>query len=117
MTGITLYGLKNCDTCRKAIKTLEAAGQSVTFVDIRAEADLETLLPAWLAALDPSDLMNTRSTTWRQLDEADRARASADPKATLLLHPTLIKRPVIEANGEIYVGWTKGVQVALGLAA
>ena len=40
-----LYGLKNCDTCKKALKALETAGQSVTFVDIRAEADLKTLVP------------------------------------------------------------------------
>ena len=55
--GLTLYGLKNCDTCKKALKALEAAGKAVTFVDIRAEADLEAKVPEWLARLpDPGQL-------------------------------------------------------------
>ena len=107
---LTLYGLKNCDTCKKAIKALEAAGQSVRFVDIRAEADLDNRLPVWLASIGADKLMNTRSTTWRNLDEAAR---TGDPQALMLAHPTLIKRPVIEADGTIYVGWTKPVQDAL----
>ena len=107
---LTLYGLKNCDTCKKALKALEAAGKDVTFIDIRAEADLEIAIPAWLAAAGPDLLINKRSTTWRNLSEAER---ETEPAALLLANPTLIKRPVIETGAAIHVGWTKDVQAAL----
>lgn len=107
---LTLYGLKNCDTCKKALKALAASGKPAEFVDIRAEADLQTKVPLWLAAAGPEKLLNTRSTTWRGLSEADRA---SDPQALLIANATLIKRPVIEAGDQIYVGWTKDTQTAL----
>ena len=71
---ITLYSLKNCDTCKKAVKALEGAGKTVSFVDIHAEADLPAKLPGWIEAVGAEALTNTRSTTWRGLDEAQRAR-------------------------------------------
>ena len=108
-----LYGLKNCDTCKKAMKALDAAGQNYTFVDIRAEADVASLAPQWLKQVDPARLINTRSTTWRQLDEAQRARAESDPAGLLAANPTLVKRPVITRGNEVFVGWTKDVQAAL----
>lgn len=109
-----LYGLKNCDTCKKAMKALDAAGQAHTFVDIRAEADIASLAPEWLKQIDSAKLINTRSTTWRQLDETQRARAESDPAGLLVDNPTLVKRPVIEHDGKVFVGWTKDVQAALG---
>ena len=112
--GLTLYGLKNCDTCKKALKALEAAGKAVTFVDIRAEADLEAKVPEWLANVDTKTLVNTRSTTWRGLSEDERAKVETDEVAGLLIaNPTLIKRPVIETGDAVYVGWTKAVEAAL----
>jgi arsenate reductase len=110
---ITLYGLKNCDTCKKAIKALEGAGKAVSFVDIRAEADLPAKLPGWIEAVGAEALTNTRSTTWRGLDEAARLRATSHPLDVLSENPTLIKRPVIEAGGGVHVGWTRPVQDAL----
>lgn len=108
--SLTLYGLKNCDTCKKAIKALEGAGQVVTFVDIRAEADLQTKVPVWLASVGSELLVNRRSTTWRTLSEDARA---SDPEALLVANPTLIKRPVMEAGQAVHVGWSKDVQAAL----
>lgn len=115
MSDVTLYGLKNCDACKKALKVLEAAGRDVAFVDIRAEADLPAKLPAWLETAGADRLINTRSTTWRGLDEAERAKAQTDPVGLLETHPTLIKRPLIEAGGQTYAGWTRAVQDALGV--
>lgn len=108
-----LYGLKNCDTCKKALKALEAAGTEVGLIDIRAETDLAAKVPAWLEAVGAQALINTRSTTWRALDEAGRARAETDPMGLLIEHPTLIKRPVIETGDATHIGWTKDVQAAL----
>lgn len=104
-----LYGLKTCDTCRKALKSLPAAD----FVDVRADgmpADvLETALAQFGAAL-----VNTRSTTWRELPEAERARPSLD---LLRDHPTLVKRPlIVDGDGRMHLGWTAETRAALGVA-
>lgn len=107
-----LYGLKNCDTCKKALKSLESAGKTVEFVDIRAEADLAAKVPVWLEAAGDK-LINKASTTWRNLSDEEKAGAESGPAALLIANPTLIKRPVIEAGGEILVGWKKDVQAAL----
>ena len=108
--SLTLYGLKNCDTCKKAMKALEAAGQTFDFVDIRAEADLESLVPGWLEAAGADKLVNRRSTTWRNLSEEER---SADPAPLLIANPTLVKRPVIVRDTQVFVGWSKAEQAAL----
>ncbi|MEO1642069.1 MAG: ArsC/Spx/MgsR family protein [Pseudomonadota bacterium] len=108
--SLTLYGLKNCDTCKKALKALEAAGKSVDFVDIRADTDLATKVPLWLNAVGADTLINKRSTTWRNLSDVER---EVDAKALLVGNPTLIKRPVIEVGSDTHVGWTKAVQEAL----
>ena len=111
---VTLYGLKNCDTCKKAMKALDAAGREVAFVDIRAEADLKALVPAWLKAAGAEQLVNRRSTTWRSLSEDDKAAALGGLAAKVLqANPTLIKRPVIDTGADILVGWDSGTQQAL----
>lgn len=110
----TLYGLKNCDTCKKALKEMEALGSPADFVDIRAEADLASKLPRWIAAVGEK-LVNRSSTTWRSLSEEDKARANGVTLEGLLLgNPTLIKRPVIETNGDILVGWTAETKARIG---
>jgi len=99
-----IYGIKTCDTCRKAVKALGAE-----LHDIRADP----LTPAQLAQFYEAfgdALLNTRSTTWRGLSEHERACAPLD---LLAAHPTVMKRPVIDANGTLYLGWGKDVQAAL----
>ena len=108
-----IYGLKNCDTCKKAVKWLQSDGVAYDFVDIRAEAGLADRVPVWLDAVGAKVLINTRSTTWRGLDEAHRARAESDAAGLLIENPTLIKRPVIEQDQRTMVGWTADVQKAL----
>lgn len=118
MTALTLHGLKTCDTCRKALKDLAVAGVEVDFVDMRAGADLAKLVPAWLAAVGVKALLNTRSTTWRRLSDAERAEAEdeAGAAALLIAHPTLVKRPVIvDTTGAVHVGWTDEARSALGV--
>ena len=104
----TLYGLKTCDTCRKALKALEAAGLDVTFQDVRAEPIDEATLGRFLAAFGDA-LVNTRSTTWRGLSEAERGR---DPAALLAEHPALMKRPVIVGPGGLTLGWNDSARDA-----
>lgn len=100
-----LYGLKTCDTCRKALKSLPDA----TFVDVRADGVPQDVLHAAHAQFGVA-LLNTRSTTWRGLDAQQRQR---NPLDLLADHPTLMKRPLIESQGQLYLGWGKDVQAAL----
>jgi arsenate reductase len=111
MTKLNLYGLKNCDTCKKAMKAFEQKGIDYNFIDIRAEADLVEKLPTWLNSVGVEKLLNKRSTTWRSLTETEQEAALSEKNQTTLENnPTLIKRPVIEIEKTIYVGWTKDVQ-------
>ena len=106
-----LLGLASCDTCRTARKALEASGRDVAFRDIRADP----LPPAEIASLLAAHgdaLLNRKSTTWRNLPEAER---SEDPAALLARYPALMKRPVIREGGTSYLGWTAEVRAALGL--
>ena len=100
-----LYGLKTCDTCRKALKSLPAA----VFRDVRDDGVPGDLLKSAYARFGDA-LINTRSTTWRGLSDAERARAPLD---LLVAHPALMKRPLIDAQGDLYLGWGKDVQAAL----
>ena len=100
-----LYGLKTCDTCRKALKALPNA----EFRDVRAEGIPQDVLKfAYVTFMD--QLVNTRSTTWRNLSEDERGN---DPLELLQKHPTLMKRPLIEHDGVLFLGWSKAVQDAL----
>ena len=102
---LTVYGIKQCDTCRKALKWLEANGIDHVFHDFRVDGLDAARVNAWLASPVADALVNRRSTTWRGLDEAQKASSGADLAALLLEHPTLIKRPVFEAPGLLAVGF------------
>jgi Spx/MgsR family transcriptional regulator len=103
-----VYGIKTCDTCRKAIKALEAAGHNVEFIDVRATPLSEDQISQFLSAFGDK-LVNTRSTTWRELDAISR---TTSPQVLLAEHPTLMKRPVIHGK-DLHLGWGKDVQAVL----
>lgn len=108
---LTIYHLKTCDTCRKAIKAVKAAGHMPTLIDVRADGIPADTLNKIAAAVSWEALLNTRSTTWRGLSEADKADMNGQKAVELMrAHPTLIKRPVIDTGLNITVGWTKEVQ-------
>ena len=110
-----LFGLKNCDTCKKALRALKEAGRAPDFHDVRVDGVTKAYLSKWAKAAGWETLLNTRSTTWRGLSDNDKSDVD-EKKAIALMeaHPALIKRPVIE-NGptQVFVGWTKDVQDAL----
>ena len=111
---IVVYGLKNCDSCRKAVKLLEASGADFRFHDLRADGLPEDRLAHWLATAGWEILLNRRSTTWRELPEAQKGVTDADGVAALLRrHPTLVKRPVVEAGDSLVVGFGPKEQAAV----
>ena len=106
-----IYHLKTCDTCRKAIKALKAAGHEPVLTDVRADGVSAQDLAQIEAAVGYEKLLNTRSTTWRGLEDSEKQDIDAAKALDLMTqHPTLIKRPVISNDKQITVGWTKEVQ-------
>ncbi|MBY6188502.1 ArsC family reductase [Marinobacter hydrocarbonoclasticus] len=101
-----LYGIKSCDTVRKARKHLDAKGCPHTFHDFREAGLDDATLSRWLEQVPYTTLLNTRSTSWRALDDADKQGLdAAKAKQLMLANPTLVKRPVLESAGELMVGF------------
>jgi arsenate reductase len=111
---ITVYGIKNCDTCRKALKWLNNEGLEHRFHDFRVDGLEKEPLEAWVGALGWETVLNRRGTTWRKLPEADRDGLTTDSATALMLdNPTLIKRPVLDIDGTYRVGFSDAEQKAL----
>ena len=109
------YGLKTCDTCRKARKALDAANVKYSYSDVRDDGVTKAQLMKWAKTVGWQKLLNKSSTTWRGLSEGEKDGLNQSQAICLMAdHPTLIKRPVIE-NGptEVFVGWSKDVQDAV----
>jgi arsenate reductase len=104
---VRLYGLKTCDTCRKAAKALPEA----ELVDLRERPLPPEVLAAALDTFGAA-LVNTRSTTWRGLTEEER---QAPPAELLTRHPALMKRPLIEDGAQLHLGWTPEVRARFDL--
>lgn len=102
---LTVYGIKQCDTCRKALKWLSAEGIEHQFHDFRVDGLGETLLRSWLDSPFADKLINRRSTTWRQLDDQQQEMQGDAQVRLLLEQPTLIKRPVFVDADIIAIGF------------
>ena len=104
---LTLYGIPNCDSCKKARNSLDAAGVDYRFHDVRSDGIDRADIERWLAAVDWRSLLNTRSTTWRGLNNVQKSDVDQSHAIELMLkHPTLIKRPVIQSRSEVVVGFS-----------
>ncbi len=111
---IKMYGLKNCDTCRKAMKWLDGEGIAYEFVDVRKDGITQTDIKGWAASAGVESLLNRRGTTWRSLSDADKTKGEGDEAILLMAaHPALIKRPVFVKKTEVRVGFKDGEQTWL----
>ena len=107
---IRLYGIPNCDNVRKARKWLNAEGIDYTFHDYKKDGADRVDLSRWADAAGWESLLNRRGTTFRKLDEADKADIDRDKALDLMVaHPSLIKRPVAEHEdgNRVLVGFTE----------
>ena len=111
---ITVYGLKTCDTCRKALSWLGAEKIAHRFVDLRADGITRADIARFAAAVGTDKLLNKASTTWRGLSDSEKALAS-DAAAVALMerHPALIKRPVFDVGGMVVVGFRDAEKAAV----
>lgn len=106
-TSLYLYGIKNCDTIKKAKKWLEEQQIAYQFHDYRADGLDAELLRSFIEQLGWESLLNTRSTTWRKLNESVRQSINnADSAAELMLaQPAIIKRPLLAHNHRMLLGF------------
>ena len=104
---ITLYGIRNCDTVKKARKWLDTHGVEYRYHDFREDGLDEAMVAAWIEELGWQNLLNRRSPSWKALSE--QARLNMDEEAArkaVMLHPTLIKRPLLDTGQQRYTGFS-----------
>ena len=103
---IRIFGIPNCDTCKKARGCLDQNEVTYEFVDVRKTPLDANTLDEWISAVSWQTLLNRRSTSWRSLSERDKSDLNSSKVRTLILaNPTLMKRPVCVSDGEIHVGF------------
>ncbi len=111
---IVLYGIKNCDTVKKARVWLEKAHIEYRFHDFRVDGLEAAQVKTWLDELGAETLINKRSTTWKELDAPARSQIEkGQAVAVLVAHPTLIKRPVLDTGHARSVGFSEAAYNAL----
>ena len=103
---VKMYGIKNCDTMKKAMNWLTENGVAYEFIDYKKDGVVETLLADWNQRAGWETLLNTRGMMWRRLSDEER-NAVDEAKALSLMtdYPTLIKRPVLDTGETLLVGF------------
>lgn len=103
---ITLYGIKNCDTVKKARTWLEQHKVDYHFYDFRTDGLTVAQVKTWITEIGLESLVNKRSTTWKELDESTKTHFNETNAAIVISeNPTLIKRPLLDTGKEKYVGF------------
>jgi arsenate reductase len=102
----TIYGIKNCDTMKKARAWLDSGGVDYSFHDYKTEGVSKEKLKAWSDELGWETLLNRAGTTFRKLPDADKEGLDERKAIALMLaQPSMIKRPVLEAGSKLLVGF------------
>lgn len=105
---VKIYGIKNCDTMKKAFKWLDEQHIAYQFHNYKTDGLSPELLQSLLDLSDWQQLLNTKGTTWRKLDEKTRKSVidQTTAKPLMLQNPSIIKRPILVANGKAIVGFS-----------
>ena len=104
--SLALYGIKNCDTMKKARAWLDGKGVAYAFHDYKAAGIDRASLERWVKAQGWETVLNRAGTTFRGLPEADKTGLDADKAIALMLaQPSMIKRPVLEGDGKLLIGF------------
>ena len=102
-----VYGIKNCDTVKKARAWLDTQQIPYQFHDFRTDGLSESQVNDWIKTLGLDQLINKRSTTWKSLDDATKNALSGESAAAVITaHPTLIKRPLLQTGSQLRVGFS-----------
>ena len=112
--ALTLYGIPNCDTVRKARKWLEVEAIDHQFHDFKKQGLKAETVYGWMAHLPLEVLLNRRGTSWRKLSDAEKALTDeAQLVALMVANPSLVKRPICVAGAVVTVGFSQDVQATL----
>jgi arsenate reductase len=104
--AITIYGIKNCDTMKKARTWLDSHKVAYSFHDYKAEGIDKPRLQLWARKVGWETLLNRAGTTFRKLDDADKQDLNENKVIALMLaQPSMIKRPVLDVGGKLLVGF------------
>jgi arsenate reductase len=105
-SAMRIYGIKNCDTMKKALAWLAGHGFAPEFIDYKKTGVAAACLPDWCSRSDWKVLLNTRGLMWKKLSEAERAEVDAKKALRLMAqYPALIKRPVLDTGKQLLVGF------------
>jgi arsenate reductase (glutaredoxin) len=114
--SITVYGIKNCDTVKKARGWLDARGIAYAFHDYKTAGITADVLEAWCAQLDWTVVLNRAGTTFKKLADADKADLDRSKAIRLMLaQPSMIKRPIIATGSLLLVGFQPDAYTRAGL--
>ena len=102
---ITLYGIPNCDTVKRARLSLQQAGVEFQFHDFRRDGIDPEQIQNWLDQLGDA-VINRRGTTWRKLSDDEKQQAEDQPATLLSQYPAIIKRPLINKDGDLRLGFS-----------
>ena len=103
----TIYGIKNCDTMKKAMTWLTENGVPYEFIDYKKVGIAEANLPEWDSRAGWEKLLNTRGLMWRKLTDEERSAVDREKALKLMAqYPSLIKRPVLDAGSQLLVGFS-----------
>lgn len=106
MSGVTIYGIKACDTMQKARAWLDSHGVAYAFHDYKSEGVTADRLEAWAGEVGWETLLNKNGTTFRKLPDANKAdMTEAKAIGLMAAQPSMIRRPVLEADGGLLVGF------------
>ncbi|WP_170303980.1 ArsC family reductase [Sphingosinicella humi] len=106
--SVTMFGIKNCDTIKKARAWLGERGVAYDFHDYKAAGIDEARLRRWSGEVGWETLLNRAGTTFRKLPDAEKAGLDEDKAVALMIaQPSMIKRPVLEAKGKLLVGFDR----------
>lgn len=113
-TVVTVFGIKNCDTMKKALRWLDEQGVAYEFVDYKKAGVVAEFLPDWMQRADWKVLLNTRGLMWKKLTDEERMDVDADKAAQLMqTYPAMIKRPVLDTGAVLEIGFDAARYAAL----
>ena len=107
---ITIHGIKNCDTMKKARAWLDAHDVAYAFHDYKTEGIDKASLERWAKAVGWETLLNRAGTTFRKLPDSERENLTEKKAIALMLaQPSMIKRPVLDVGGKLVVGFKRDI--------
>ncbi len=111
---VKIYGIKNCDTMKKAFRWLDENGIAYEFHDFKKQGVSTALLNAWMETADWQKLLNKAGMTFRKLPDEDKQEIDQEKSIELMTaNPSMIKRPVLDVDGVVHIGFKPEVYEGL----